>query len=239
MTDEAGHPKVIGYGFHSHRLLSEGMPHELFRRLHRTRSDSPVWRSSDTNAERGSWSAVQVGSIRSFWIPGAGSGMSAGKPRTDSLVCASIARAMLDATGIAERHWFPARSAAVSSLIAEASSRRASVCISRRPLLWRRVIGCYQLRPDQVPVIRTKVATGNFAVCRLLDRSAVFRRELSLSVAPETHRLRCDAENRSHLRWASAEVNCFVDVFHEREFYTRRNKNQQLHLLGISTSVLV
>lgn len=145
LKKKAGHPKVIGYGFHSHRLVSEGMPHELFRRLHRTRSDSPVWRSSDTNAKRGSWSAVQVGSIRSFWIPGTGSGVSAGKPRTDCLVCASIARAMLDATGIAERHWFPARSAAVSSLIAEVSSRRASVCISRRPLLWRRVIGRFLL----------------------------------------------------------------------------------------------
>ena len=132
---------------------------------------------------------------------------------------------------------YPSRMAMVSAFASKRTSGMSGglLCFVSGRWVFRR----NKFRPDQVPVIGTKVAPCNFAISRLLDRSAVFSRELSLSVAPKTHRLRSNAKDRRHLRRASAEVNCFVDIFHDREFYTRRIKNQQLHLLRVSTSVLV
>ncbi len=96
----------------------------------------------------------------------------------------------------------------------------------------RKLIG-NQFRPDQMPVIRTKIASGNRSTGCALDRRAILRCKLSLPIAPETHRLGGYSENRSHLRRTAAEVNCFVDISHSCEFYTRRIKNQH----SISTPV--
>ena len=132
---------------------------------------------------------------------------------------------------------YPSKTATVDSFASKRTSGMSGglLCFVSGRWVFRR----NKFRPDQVPVIGTKVAPCDFAISRLLDRSAVFSRELSLSVAPKTHRLRSNAKDRRHLRRASAEVNCFVDIFHDRKFYTRRIKNQQLHLLRVSTSVLV
>lgn len=132
---------------------------------------------------------------------------------------------------------YPSRTATVDSFASKRTSGMSGGLLRFVARRWEFLRN--KLWPYKVPVIGTKVAPCNFTVCRCLDRSAIFSCELSLTVAPKTHRLRSNAEDRRHLRRASAEVNCFVDIFHDREFYTRRIKNQQLHLLRVSTSVLV
>ena len=89
------------------------------------------------------------------------------------------------------------------------SDERASCCL----LDGRRVLIGHKLRPDQMPVIRPKIATGNGAAGGALDADA----KLCADAMPNAYRLAQVSDRRTALRadLFAFGIRCGVQVLQE------------------------